>query len=164
MVVFVGLTQNVADLQMSLVVVGPVLLAAVDRDTAVGALKVDVGRRGPGLGRLAGFEVHWVVWGARRLVVGMGTVGVLAHEGGSFADVGDRRLGEGVEEVVFGEDQRALDSLGVDILVGLERLLEAAARRRGEAPAGQGELWGCRALGGMIPVRQAILCKRPQRW
>lgn len=52
-VVLVALAQHVADLEMGLVVVGPVLLAAVDGDAAVRALEVDVGGRRARRRRLA---------------------------------------------------------------------------------------------------------------
>lgn len=59
------------------------MLAAGHGDAAVGTFVADVGGRGAVL-----------------LVVAVGTVGVLSHVGGSFADRRRGRVGEGMEEVV----------------------------------------------------------------
>lgn len=101
MVVLVDLTQGVADLEVGLIVGHPVLLAAVDGDAAVRALKVDVGRGQLLCGGLGGVAA---LREARGPVVGTGAVGVLAYEGGALTYLGNGRVGVGVEEVVFGKD------------------------------------------------------------
>jgi hypothetical protein len=60
MIILVRLPQYVADLQMRLIVVRPMLLAAVYWNPTVGAFEVDVGWRGTGLRRLACFQIHGV--------------------------------------------------------------------------------------------------------
>lgn len=65
---------------------------------------------------------------------------MLAHESRSLADLRDGRIGEGVEEVVLGQDKRPLDALGVNVLKRLEWLLEAATRRGRERSSRGGQL------------------------
>jgi hypothetical protein len=162
-IVLVALPQHVADLQVCLVVVRPVLLAAVHRDAAVGALEVYVGGRGARRGRLAGFEVHGVVRRARRLVRGVRAVGMLAHKRRALPYLRDGRVAEGVEEVVPGQDQLPPYAFRVHVLIRLEGLRRGFARRRGEAAPGEGRLWWCRLLGGVSALRCAILGERAER-
>jgi hypothetical protein len=84
MVVLVDLAQCVANLEMCLVIIGPVLLAAVHRDAAVRALEIDM-RRG-----------HCAPW----LVVMVWAPRMLSYEGRAPANLWDWGVGEGVEEVI----------------------------------------------------------------
>jgi hypothetical protein len=77
-VVLVDLAQGIANLQVSLIVVGPVFLAAVHRDAAVGALKVDVSWR------------HW----STMLVVRMWASGMLSNEGSAAPNLGNWGISE----------------------------------------------------------------------
>jgi len=91
-VVLVDLAQRVADLEMLFVVRSPVLLAAVYRDAAVGALKVDSLRKAVA-------------------VLGMGTARMLSDVGGTLSDFGDRGLCKRVEKVVLGQHPFLPDSV-----------------------------------------------------
>jgi hypothetical protein len=70
-------------------------------------------------------------------------VGMLAHESSALADLRNWRIGEGVEEVVFGQDKSPSDAFGIDILEGLEGLLEAPVGRGGKVSAREGQFRGC---------------------
>ena len=102
MVIFVDLSQSVADLKMLLVVVHPMLLAAVYRDATVGALEINMLR---GLGARLGIDL---AAGLRELSWAVAVVraaGVLFYEGRALADLGNGRVGERVEEVVLLENR-----------------------------------------------------------
>jgi hypothetical protein len=112
---------------MRLVVVHPVLLAAVDGDAAVRTFEVYMCGWGTGGGRLARFKVEWVGGYAGWGVGGVRAVCVLAHIRRALADLGDGRLGEGVEEVVFCEDIFALVALWVYVFERFERFAKLLA-------------------------------------
>jgi len=87
-VILIDLAQGVADLEMFLVVAGPVLGTAIHRNATVGALKIDT---------------SW--WGAAmRLVVMVGAAGMLSNIGRPSSDLGDWGVGEGVEKVIGSKD------------------------------------------------------------
>lgn len=87
MIVLVRLAQYVADFQMCLVVVRPVLLAAVNRYPAVWALEIYMGWWGALLRRLTSLKVHGILCGSSRLMIRMRAVRMLTHERRSFADL-----------------------------------------------------------------------------
>lgn len=80
------------------------------------------------------------MWRACRLVRGVRAVGMLAHEGRTPPDLGNGRLGEGVEEIVLGEHQPAPAAFGVDIVVWFEWLLHGSLRCGAEAASWESEL------------------------
>jgi hypothetical protein len=121
-----------------------------------------VGRWGSFLGRLASLEIHWVVSRASRLVIGMWAVCMLSHESRSLANLRYRRVGERVEEVILGQDQGSFDTLWINVVVGFERLVEAAAGGGREASSRECQLWLCWTLGGMISLRCDILDERAE--
>jgi hypothetical protein len=140
-----------------------VLLAAIYWYATVGTFKIYVGWWGARLGRLAGFEVHWVVRSARWLVGGMRAVRMLSHKSCSLPYLRYGRVGERVEEVVFRQDQCPPDTLGVDVFKGLERLFSTPAGCCRECPPRQSELRVCRSFGGMSSLRGNILDERSER-
>lgn len=103
-VVFVRLSQYIADLQMCLVVICPVLLATVDWYPAVRALEIYMGRRRALLGRFASFEIHRILGSPGRLMIGMRTVCMLSHKSCSLANLRYGRVRERIEEVVLSQD------------------------------------------------------------
>ena len=113
MVVLVDLPQGVTYFQVGLVVVCPMFLAAVHRNAAIGALEVNM-RRGPipGFRVGVGMGISSVRWQAGRSVVRVGAVGMLSYESGATADLRNRRVREGVEEIVGSEDGGAGGFLG----------------------------------------------------
>jgi hypothetical protein len=135
---------------MGLIVIRPVLLAAVYRYAAIRALKVDVRGRGAGFRRLAAFEVVRIVRCTRRLVRGMWAVSVLSHKGSALANLGYGRVRERVEEVVLGEDKLSLDALRIDIVYRLEGSFKLAAWSRGYPSSRQRELGLGRNFGGVV--------------
>ena len=154
---------------MRLVVVRPMFFAAVDRYPTIRALEVDVGWWGASLRGLASLEIHFILWGACRLVVGMRAVRMLAHKRRSLANLRYRRLRERVEEVVFRQDKSPLVALRVNVLEWLERLFETAIGRGRERSSRGRQLWLCWTFCGMISLRRDILGEgterlgRPQR-
>ena len=98
MVIFVGLTEGVADFQVAFVVVCPVVFAAVCWDSAVGAFETDMGW---GKSRsIVAFSSFRVVRGGGYSGLSMSwmwAVGMRFHKGCPFSDPGGRRVGEGVE-------------------------------------------------------------------
>jgi hypothetical protein len=137
-------------------------LAAVDWYPAIWALEVYVGWRGTLLRRLASLEIHGVLRCSSRLVIGMRTVCMLAHEGRSFANLRYGRVGERVEEVVLGQDEGPLVTLRIDVLIRLKRLVEAAIGRSREGSPRGSQLRLRRSLGGMISLRCNILGDRTE--
>jgi hypothetical protein len=152
MVVLVGLSQNITNFQMCLVVVCPMLLAAVDRYPAVWALEVHMGRWGTLLGRLASLQIHGVLCGSCRLMIRMRTVCMLSHERCSLANLRYRRVRERIEQIVLRQDKSSFDTLWIDILERLEWLLETAIGRSREVSSGRDPLWLRKAFGGMISL------------
>ena len=105
MVVLINLPQCLAQLQVLLVVVRPVLLAAIYRYAAVRALELHMcGRPGGPAAGLARLEVSWRGSNAGLVVRGVRAVGMMLHEGGAFADGGHGRGAEAVEEVIWLKD------------------------------------------------------------
>src|SRR5690242_9946669 len=129
------------------------LLAAVNRYPAVWAFEIDVSRWGPRFRGLTSLEIHRVLCGASRLVVRVRTVCMLAHERRSLADLRYWRVRERIEQIVLGQDKRSLDALRIDVLVRLERLVEAAFGRSRERSSRGRQLRLCRTFGGMISRR-----------
>jgi len=82
-IVLVDLPQGVADLEMRLIVICPVSLAAIDGDPAVGALELNVRR-----------------WRSAVVMIGMRAAPMLLDESGALPDFGDWRVRESVKEVV----------------------------------------------------------------
>lgn len=157
MVIFVALAQDIAYVEMGLVVVCPVLFAAVDGDSAVGTLEVYVCGRRALLAGFAGFEVEGAVRGAGGLVIRVRAVCVLAHEGCAFAHLGYGGIGEGVEEVLLVQHECPLGSFGVDIFKWFPALPSFLGCGGGETAARQGE----RGFGGgfsrVIPRYREVL-------
>lgn len=143
MIILVDLSEGIANLEMLLVMIHPVLLAAVDRDAAVGAFEVD-------LARFHITSLRLLAFGARRqfgrFMVRVRAISILAHEGGSSSELGDWGVGEGVKEVVLCQ----LDVVGRGRLV---RVFEAEGRRRLRRVFSDsrccGRCTGCR-LGGLL--------------
>jgi hypothetical protein len=94
---------------------------------------------------------------------GVRTVGMLAHESCSLAYLRYGRVCERVEEVVFGQHERAPNALGIGVFERLERLLERPARCCGERSSGQCDLRLRWSFGGMIPQGRNILGEWPER-
>lgn len=109
-VVLVDLTKSVADFQVLLIVLCPVLFATCYRNTTVRALKVDVCWWGGASGLLCACSSFRIVDEASLLVITVWTPCILSHESSAFSDLWRWRLGELVEEVVW-EEQRAPLSL-----------------------------------------------------
>lgn len=100
MVVFVDLAHRITKLEMHLVVVGPVLLAAVARDAAVRALEPHVrGWGGGGATLLTCFRVVGRSDNASLTVGWMRAVGMGFDEGGAATDPRGGRCREMVEQV-----------------------------------------------------------------
>lgn len=116
-VILIDLTERVTHFKVLLVMVHPVLFAAVDRHTAVRALKSNMGRRHIAcrLCRFLSFASHSRQLG--RLVIGVWAVCMLLHKSCATTKFGNRRVGKGVEEVVLAE----FDRRGRAIRVGLSR-------------------------------------------
>ena len=163
MIVLIRLAQHIADLQMRFVIVRPMFFAAVDRYPTIRALEVDVGWWGASLRGLASLEIHFILWGACRLVVRMRAVRMLAHESRSLANLRYRRLRERVEELVFRQDKSPLVALRINVLERFERLLKTAIRRGRERSSRGHQLWLCWTFGGMISLRRDILGERTER-
>lgn len=86
-VVFIDLAQRVTDLEMSLEVVHPVTLGAVDWYTAVGTLEVRMGRGQVCIvGGFSGFGVVRRDGRAGLLMAWVRAEGILLDELGAFAD------------------------------------------------------------------------------
>ncbi len=100
MVVLVDLPQGIADLQVFLVVVLPVLLAAVNGYAAVRAFEVDMGRRL--FSRLYYRFSHGAIRDSCGSMVGMRAVRMEFDISGTTAHVGNGGIGERVEEIVSG--------------------------------------------------------------
>ena len=64
---------------------------------------------------------------------GVRAIGMLAHESCALAYLRYWGVSEGVEEVVFSQDQCPPVSLGIDVVIRFERLIETTARRSREA-------------------------------
>lgn len=118
MVIFIDLSQSVAYLKMFLIVVHPMLLAAIYRDATVRALEIDVLRR---LGARLGIDLAVGLGELPWAVAVVRAAGVLSYEGRTLADLGDGRVGEGVEEVVLLENRLRGDTTTGQILVGGKR-------------------------------------------
>jgi len=58
---------------------------------------------------------------------GVRAIGMLAHESCALAYLRYGGVGEGVEEVVFSQDQRPPVSLGIDVVIRFERLIKTTA-------------------------------------
>lgn len=85
-VILVDLAQCVANGQVVLVIIGKMLFAAGNGDTAIRTFVTDVcGRK---IASLADLDIVWAVGLAGGRVVGMGAVGILLDEGSALADDG----------------------------------------------------------------------------
>jgi hypothetical protein len=82
----------------------------------------------------------------------MRAVCMVSHERRPLAYLRNWRVGEGVEEVVFGQDEFALDAFRIDVLVRLKRLLETSTRCRREATTGKRQFRRRWVFGGMVPL------------
>lgn len=110
MVILVDLAHGLADLEVSLEVVHPMALRAVDRDTTVGAFEVRVGRRLTGLvGCLSRFRVVRRDGGAGLLVAWVRTESILLNECGTLADRRRGGVREGVKQVVGFQQSSCID-------------------------------------------------------
>lgn len=108
MIILVDLANSFADLEMSLEIIHPVALGAVDGDTAIGTFKV---RMGGGLIGL-GFPCFRIMWRDRRtglLVTWVWAESVLLDECSALPDGGRGRIREGVEEVVRFQEGSRID-------------------------------------------------------
>jgi hypothetical protein len=152
MVVLIGLPYYVAYLQMRLIIIRPVLLTAIYGNTTIWTFEVYMRGRGASLGRLAGFVVAGIVCRSGWRVIGVWTVGMLSHVRCSFANLGYRRVCEGVEEVIVCQNSCPRNAFWVDIFIRLEWLLgckELLARGRRNISASLGRLCSCRSFGGV---------------
>lgn len=105
MVILVDLAQSVANLEVSLEVIHPVFLGAVDWYTAVGALEVRMSRgQVCNIGGFSGFGVVRRDGRAGLLVAWVGAEGILFDELSAFANCRRGRVREGVEQVVRFQD------------------------------------------------------------
>jgi hypothetical protein len=138
------------------------LFTAIYRDSAVWAFEVYVGWRGTCLGRLAGFEVHRIVRRACRLVRRMRAVCMLSHKRSPLAYLRYWRVGEGVEQVVFRQDQCPTDTLGVDVFIRLEWLIKLPVSRCRERSFRQCEFRVRWSFGGVVPLGRNILGDRSE--
>ncbi len=68
---------------------------------------------------------------------GMWAVGMLSHEGGALAYLRYGRVGERVEEIVFGQDELAPNAFRVYIFYGFEGLVEGTMAACRECSVGQ---------------------------
>lgn len=87
---------------------------------------------------------------------------MVSHKRRPLAYLRNWRVGEGIEEVVFRQDELALNAFWVDVLERLERLLDTSTRRRREATTGKRQFGLRWSLGGMISLRRDILCERTE--
>lgn len=84
---------------------------------------------------------------------------MLAHRRCAFAYLRYRRIGEGVEQVVFVQNQLSLYTFRVDVIIWFEWPLGGFTGGRRKASPGKGKLWLCYAFGGVILLRRYILCE-----
>lgn len=96
-VIFVDLAECVTDLEVSLKVIHPMALGAVDWDATVGAFEVRMGRGSCVGGLLSGLRVMRRDGGAGLLMIWVWAECVLLDELGAFANFRRGRVGEGVE-------------------------------------------------------------------
>jgi hypothetical protein len=89
MIISVDLPEGIAYLHVCFVVISPMLFAAVDWYSAVGALKVDMGGRCSTSARLPRFWIIWIVSDAGLSMRGMWAVSVLLYIGSSSTDLWD---------------------------------------------------------------------------
>jgi len=120
MIVLVDLPQHITYLQMRAIVVYKMLFAARYGNPAVGTLVRDMtGRllRSSRFHRLSAFRVEGRCRLPGGLVIGMRTVGVLAYESGTLADLRAWGSGVRVEEVIGSEEHTRTLALGGIFLV-----------------------------------------------
>jgi hypothetical protein len=109
-VVLIDLAQSVTDLEVSLKVIHPMALGAVDWHTAIGALEVRMGRGQVCIiGGFSGFGVVRRDGRAGLLVARMGAEGILLDKLGALANCRRGRVREGVEQVVRSQDGPRVD-------------------------------------------------------
>lgn len=154
-VVFIDLAQRVTDLKVSLEIVHPVALGAVDWHTAVGALEVRMGRGQVCIvGGFSGFGVVRRHGRAGLLVAWVRAEGILLDELRAFADCRRGRIREGVEQVVGFQDGPRVDG-GPGCCVSCplsERRRRGLGSTAGLAVCVLGLLWGA-AQRSVVPLR-----------
>jgi hypothetical protein len=87
-VILVDLSEGIANLQVILIVVHPMLLAAVHGKPAIRTLKIDVSRWHRSFLSTCILGLRYNSWKLCGLVIGMRAVCMLPHESGTAAELG----------------------------------------------------------------------------